>query len=667
MTYFPNSTGLSPFSEDHHRMIARLQGCILHGGRTLNIVYRGFAKSTITERAALWAASYGHRRFIPIFSATLPAAKRILRSIKTELQSNPLLYEDFPELCAPVHALEGKSQRSASQTYQGALTQICWTGDQIVLPSIRQGEKFSPGSGAIIASLGLIGASRGMNYTRADGTVQRPDFVLLDDLQTQLSARSPGECSKRLDIIYESILGMAGHRESLAVALAATILQPDDMIEKLLDTDRFPGWEGNRVAMMKKIADAHESLWLGEYKRIRTTYDRELEGDARRARSASNEFYSAHRAEMDAGCEISWESCYDHTSGEISAIQHAYNWLIDKGPSSFASECQNEPLRNRPQDTVTLKAIDICRRLSFVERGTVPSWCDRVTCFVDVQKRMLFWMVAAWSQNFTGTIIDYGTFPNQRRARFTHDDPPVPFEALWPTAGLEGQILAALRCLLEEVPDELAGSPILRDHVPLLPHNWRRQDGADTYIGRCLVDQGYESAVVNQYCGSSRYRAVVMPSKGRKIGPGQKAFTEYKPRPRETLGDHWRLPEPQHREVRFVDVDTNFWKSHLYRRLHIAIGDPGALSLFGGDWQVHELLGQHWTNEFPDTQSSGNTGRAVEIWKALPGDNDYFDCGVGVCVGASMLGCAVEGMKAVRTARSGPRKTLAELKAEAMK
>jgi len=71
---FPNSTGLAPLSDDHRRVIRRMQHVILHGGRALNAVYRGFAKTTISENAALWATFYGHRPFVPIFGANARAA-----------------------------------------------------------------------------------------------------------------------------------------------------------------------------------------------------------------------------------------------------------------------------------------------------------------------------------------------------------------------------------------------------------------------------------------------------------------------------------------------------------------------------------------------------------------------------------------------------------------
>src|SRR5687767_15040106 len=59
-TYYPASTGLSPFSEDHKRVIARIQDCIFGGGRFAEMVYRGFAKTTIAQNTAVWALSYGH-------------------------------------------------------------------------------------------------------------------------------------------------------------------------------------------------------------------------------------------------------------------------------------------------------------------------------------------------------------------------------------------------------------------------------------------------------------------------------------------------------------------------------------------------------------------------------------------------------------------------------
>lgn len=179
VTYFPGTTGLRPFSEDHKRMMDRMQRSVLEGGLYCNVFPRGFAKTTIGENAAIWAVIYGHRRFVPIFGANAEAADGNIDSIKIELSENDLLYADFPEICHPIRALEGKPQRCASQTHKGHRTHIEWRADTIVLPTIEG----SQASGGVIKSRGLNAAGRGMKFKRPDGTQQRPDFVVIDDPQ----------------------------------------------------------------------------------------------------------------------------------------------------------------------------------------------------------------------------------------------------------------------------------------------------------------------------------------------------------------------------------------------------------------------------------------------------------------------------------------------------
>ena len=103
VTYFPLSTGLKPLSDDHRRFVTRLQNCIVEGGLFVEAMPRGFAKTTIGENAVIWAACYGHRKFMPVFGAGAEEAKGNIESIKLELSENPLLYEDFPEVCHAIH------------------------------------------------------------------------------------------------------------------------------------------------------------------------------------------------------------------------------------------------------------------------------------------------------------------------------------------------------------------------------------------------------------------------------------------------------------------------------------------------------------------------------------------------------------------------------------
>ena len=266
-TYFPHSTGLCPFSDDHLRVISRIQHCFENGGRILNAVYRGFAKTTISENSVLWAVLYGKKKFVFMLAATREDAGNMIDSVKSELETNPLLAEDFPEVCFPIESLEGKPQRCASQTCGGELTHMQWTSDVVVLPAIAG----SAAGGAIIQTKGLTGATRGKKFKRHDGTNQRPDFVLIDDPQTDKVARSSDQVVKLLATIHKGVLKGSGHMESAACVCNATVIEPEDMIDQLLDPMKHPSWQAERIPMVKKWASAHETLWMEKYAEIRNT------------------------------------------------------------------------------------------------------------------------------------------------------------------------------------------------------------------------------------------------------------------------------------------------------------------------------------------------------------------------------------------------------------
>ena len=161
LSYFPETTGRAPFSEDQKGAILRMQLAIMNGGgRVLNLFPRGFGKTTISENAALWAILYGHRRFIPIIGADEHAAKDNIESIKTELMTNELLQEDFPEVSACVLHLENKAQRARSQTQNGNPTFIQWGQDTLVLPSIKTATGFRyyrrPANGHLCIESGTV-------------------------------------------------------------------------------------------------------------------------------------------------------------------------------------------------------------------------------------------------------------------------------------------------------------------------------------------------------------------------------------------------------------------------------------------------------------------------------------------------------------------------------
>lgn len=647
-TYFPNSTGLKPFGDDQQRAISRIQDCAINGGLFTEALPRGFAKTTISENSSLWVVLYGHRKFVPVFGADAGSADAIIDSIKLELSENDLLYADFPEVCHAIRALEGKPQRCASQTYRwpceackgkgkvgrkkclvcdgrgriARQTHIEWTADQIVLPTMPD----SPASGAILSAHGITAASRGMKHKRPDGTQQRPDFVIIDDPQTDESAASPLQVDKRLDVIRKSILKLGGHNRRIACVMNATIIQPDDLVAQLLDPKRFPAWQGERVKMVRAWSKVHETLWMTDYARIRNEYDPQTLGDQQRAHLAATEFYRRNRAAMDEGCEVAWEHCFDETA-EDSAIQHAYNALIDDGPEVFASECQNEPLVMRiegQQDTLTAEQIQA--KVNRLPRGVLPAEATRLVGFIDVHDKVLYWGVAAFGDGFTGGVVDYGTWPDQRRPYFAAREVRRTIAKETKATGFEAQMYAALDALVND----------------LMARDWKREDGAVLKPERIPIDagDGDHAETVKLFCRRSPHAAILIPSNGLYIGAKRSSLNDREPQTGERRGWNWKIA-PHQGTRGILKFDTNAWKTRMHGFWAVPMGGKGCLTLFGADKEAHRMFSEHQVAEYPVLVTAG--GRTVKEWqvKIGAGDNHYLDVLVGCGVAAGTLGVDV--------------------------
>ncbi|HRR84746.1 MAG TPA: hypothetical protein P5316_07020, partial [Phycisphaerae bacterium] len=253
--YFPQTFHL-PWSPDHLKVIAKIELAVLAGGLFAMAMPRGSGKTSLCETACLWAMVYGHREFVALIGADEEHAANMLDSIKAELENNERLLADFPEVVFPIHRLEGIHQRSAGQLYQGKQTHIGWTAREIVLPTIPG----SAASGAIIRVAGITGRIRGMKHKRADGSSVRPSLVLIDDPQTDESARSPSQCATRERILAGAILGLAGPGKKIAGLMTLTVVRPDDMADRILDREKHPQWQGERTKMVYAWP-TNEALW----------------------------------------------------------------------------------------------------------------------------------------------------------------------------------------------------------------------------------------------------------------------------------------------------------------------------------------------------------------------------------------------------------------------
>lgn len=619
--YFPEVFYL-PWSPDHLKIIDKIEQAVLKGGLFALAMPRGSGKTVLMQMACLWSALIGATPFVCLIAASADRAQNLLENIKVWLETNPLLHEDFPEVTLPILALERITNRQKGQKHNGIPTRIEWLNDKVVLPTIAG----SKASGVVISCSGMKGSDiRGQNHARADGKVVRPQLVMVDDPQTTESAWSPSQSQRRESILAGDVLGMAGPGKKISGLMACTVIRPGDMADNILDREKHPEWQGERTKMVYAFP-TNEKLWA-QYADIRADSLRN-DGDG----SEATTFYRENHEAMDAGAVVAWPE--RHNTDELSAIQHAMNLKL-RDEAAFFAEYQNEPIIETEGEEM-LSVDEIAAKLNGYNRSVLPISCNHLTMFIDVQQKALFWMLCGWETDFTGYILDYGTWPEQKRFYFTLRDIRRTLAQQKPGAGLEGAIYHALEKLCEE----------------RLGRFYAREDGLDMKIDRCLIDAnwGQSTDVVYQFCRQSRFSGIVLPSHGKYVGASGVPFSEYKRKKGDRVGLHWRIPNTTgKRAVRHILLDTNYWKTFVHARLAVAMGDPGALSLFGRDEKTHQLLAEHLTAEYRIKTMARD--RIVDEWKlkAIRPDNHWLDCLVGCAVAASIEGAKLFGTDFNRT------------------
>jgi hypothetical protein len=623
-TYFPAAFNL-PWSDDHLRIIAKIERAVLEGGLFAFAMPRGSGKTTLCRAAGMWAILCGYREYICLIGSAEDQAKTMLESIKREMLGNDRLLADFPEAIFPLRKLENNARKQTGQLCAGEPTYITWASDKLVMPTLgaaqlpgnlrQRGLDASASSGSIVTVAGLDSNIRGQHHTKLDGSILRPSLVILDDPQTRQSAASTTQTKHRLSILNGDVLGMAGPNVKMAGFMTCTKIHHDDLADQILDRQKNPEWQGEATKMVYRFPESAkaEKLW-DKYAELRAEGLREGDGGQR-----ATAFYEKHRKAMDAGAAVAWPD--RHNADELSALQHAMNLKL-RDEEAFFAEYQNEPLTSQLEEDV-LTPDQVAERTTGRPRKVVPKAATSLTGFIDVQEKMLFYAVVAWEPDFTGYVIDYGTFPDQKRRYFTLRDATRTLAGQHPHAGVEGAMHAGL--------EQLAGELVQRE--------WPVAGGGGVIrVERLLIDAGYLPGVVEGVC--HKLGAVAMPSKGVGIRAGNKPMSTYRRKPGERHGHHWYVPNVSRTsELRHALIDTNYWKSFIHARFATAPGDPGALTLFGKSPAEHRLLADHVAASETWTRTEGH-GRLVQEWTIRPSkpDNHWFDCLVGSAVAASMCG-----------------------------
>jgi hypothetical protein len=590
------------FSPRHIEILKEFELRILYGGQKALAAPRGFGKDTLAEIAAMWAASYGHSRFTVFTCFEQTQAEKRIGEIKDQFEINKWLMEDFPEICAPIRALNRAAQRAKQQTCGGEFTRIEW-GNHIVMPAIRG----SKASGCIIAPGSLSGSVRGM---RING--QRPTFVIVSDPQTEEVARSKTQVDVVLDKIQGDFGGLGAVDESLAFLGLMTLIRRNDVASRMTDVKQYPQWAGMRFGSIIKWPDRMD-LW--------DQYEGLMEADMQvgdvSARGA-NAFYLANRKDMDAGSEVSWEDAYvrskaaDGTQLETSALQHYMNIRWRFGHESFMTEYQNEPPIN--EGIMALEPSLVAGRLSQFPNTVIPPGYEKLVQFIDVGAREIHFVVMALKKTDTETaytVIDYGIVKTDA----PEGDLSAGNKAIQPA--LERAILVALKKRRTECMAAFS--------------RYKTVDGRILEPSLTIVDSGWLENVVYFFCKESGPRWI--PSKGHQAKKGSGRYSPPQKRGQGIkIGNNWhckKLPNG----TWLYHLNADHWKLFAHERFGQSPDTDGAVTVFGIDPREHRTYSKHICAEEWDMETSSFIEKSR--W------NHYLDCTAGCFAGAEMLGVRI--------------------------
>lgn len=207
---------------------------------------RGSGKSTFAFKILpMWAACHGHLKFIAAFSHSATQAQTHLLGFKRMLDTNPLIQQDYPDLCEPARRANGNSIADSQELYYAK-------------------SRFT------IAAKGLDSGVLGL----VDPENNRPDGILLDDVEPDESNYTPYKAAQRLTTLCDTIFPM---NMSAHITLVGTVTMSDSIVHELVKSVAFPeepvrDWvrfEKFKVHYIKPIITRDDgtrrSVWPGKW------------------------------------------------------------------------------------------------------------------------------------------------------------------------------------------------------------------------------------------------------------------------------------------------------------------------------------------------------------------------------------------------------------------
>ncbi len=270
--------GINPYYEP--LSVNKNKGC-----RRATAAPRGHAKSTnLTFADTLHAVVYKYKHYILILSDSSEQAEGFLADIKTELEDNRALHEDFG-------TLKGNKVWS---------NKVILTVTDIKVDAIGSGKK--------------VRGRRHRNW--------RPDLIVLDDIENDENVNTP-EQRRKLESWYYKAVSKAGDTYTDIIYIG-TILHYDSLLSKILKNSEY---DSVKYRGILSFSDSHLwDIWADIYN--------DLTNEKRREDAKA--YFDENKEEMLKNTKVLWEeklSYYD-----LMVIR------LTEGTASFNSEIQNDPI-----------------------------------------------------------------------------------------------------------------------------------------------------------------------------------------------------------------------------------------------------------------------------------------------------------------------------------
>lgn len=270
--------GMNPYCEAE--VIARIKG-----SRNAVAAPRGHAKSTnFTFKDSLHASLFQYKHYIIILSDSSDQAEGFLTDIKTELEDNQNIQEDFG-------TQKGKVWKS----------NVILTSNDVKIEAIGSGKKI-----------------RGRRHR-----AWRPDLLVLDDVENDENVNTP-EQRRKLESWFNKAVSKAGDTYT-DIMYIGTILHYDSLLSTVL---KKPDYKTRVYQAVLSFAE-REDLWDKWTELYTNLFDEEHDKHAR-------EFYEAHKTEMLKGTCVLWPEKQDY--------YYLMVMRVSDGEAAFNSEMQNNPI-----------------------------------------------------------------------------------------------------------------------------------------------------------------------------------------------------------------------------------------------------------------------------------------------------------------------------------